>query len=140
MGGSAEFGESPDGFELLEGAAPRRGGRHREEVADVAQNLEHELVAHVGAIEVDHAAPVARGLGAVVGLAIDRLEVGEDAFAGAHEVSPGSRLKYSHPGWRSPPARSRHVFPADKADHRQPQHADSRSRYRARDTILSGSG
>src|SRR5262245_7739010 len=80
----AKFGEPADGLELLQGAAARCRGGHRKEVADVEQDLQHELVAHVGALEVDHPTVVAGRPGAVVGFAVDRLEVGKDAVAGAH--------------------------------------------------------
>src|SRR3954469_22769017 len=84
MGISAKPGEPADGFELLQGAAA--GGRrsHREEVPDVEQDLQHELVAHVGALEIDHPGLVAGRVGPVVGFPVDRFEVGEDAVAGGH--------------------------------------------------------
>src|SRR5213079_2112312 len=59
----------------------RRKGRER--VADVEQHLEEELLALVSGVEIRHAQLVARGLGALVGLAVDGLEIAEDAVAGA---------------------------------------------------------
>src|SRR4051795_11265312 len=67
IGISAKPGEPPDGFELLQGAAARGRRRHREEVPDVEQDLQHQLVTHVGALEIYHPALVAGPVGPVVG-------------------------------------------------------------------------
>src|SRR3954449_5981673 len=92
------LGEATNGVELLEGAAAGGGRRDREEVADVEQDLEHQLVALVSAVELGHAAAIARGLGPVVGLAVDGLEVGEDALTGTHDKAPGVRAAKEEPG------------------------------------------
>ena len=63
------------------------GGRcDREEVADVEQDLQHQLVPHVGAVQVDHAALIGRQFCAFVGFAVDGFEVGQDSVAGAHPL------------------------------------------------------
>src|SRR5581483_6098363 len=59
---------------------PRPG----QEIPDVEQHLHHELVAHVGALEIGHPGPLARRLGALERLAVDGLQVGQDAVAGTH--------------------------------------------------------
>src|SRR5437899_1527072 len=50
---------------------------------DAAYQREQQLLALVGGVEVRHADLVAGGLRAVVGLAVDGLEIAEDAIAGA---------------------------------------------------------
>ena len=60
--------------------------RNRKEVANIEQDLEHQLVAHIGVVEIGHPLLVGAFLGAIEGLAVDAFEVLEDAFAGAHLV------------------------------------------------------
>ena len=56
-------------------------GARRERVADIQQYIDQELLALVRGVEVRHAGLVAGGLGALVGLAVDGLEITEDAVA-----------------------------------------------------------
>ena len=81
--------------QLLHRAAGGTALRLAEQVADVEQDLHHQLVSHVGGVELFHAPDQAFGLGPVVGLAIDGFEIGEDAVTGAH----GARryLAFSRP-------------------------------------------
>ena len=65
---------------MVPGGAARRV---TQEVANVEQNLHHQLVAHVGGVELFHPGQVF-GLGPVVGLTIDGFEIGEDAVTCAH--------------------------------------------------------
>src|SRR5688500_12402228 len=89
---SAQLGETAECLELLERGPARRGGRrHRKEVADVEEDLQHELVAHVGPVELRHARVLAAGPGTIVGLAVDRLQIGQYAVAGAHGGSGRGR-------------------------------------------------
>src|SRR5690348_11471385 len=80
---SANFGEAAEGFQLLERARPGLGsGRSdREEISDVEQNLEHQLIADVGAVEIRHSIRLGLGLGPVERFAVNRLEVAEDLIA-----------------------------------------------------------
>src|SRR5216117_600568 len=88
---SAQLRDAVDGFERGDRVGsrglpgPRLGSRRegREGIADVEQHLEQQLLALVGGVEVRHADLVAGGLRAVVGLAVDGLEIAEDAIAGA---------------------------------------------------------
>src|SRR2546426_3637079 len=83
---SAQSGDATDGLERGERARPLlrlRLARRGERVADVEQHLEQELLALIGGVEVRHARFVPRGVGALVGLAVHGLEVGENAVAGA---------------------------------------------------------
>src|SRR2546425_4486493 len=67
--------------ERVRAGLARRRVRRLQRIADVEQDLEQQLLALVGGVEVGHAPLVGRGLGAVVGFAVDRLEVREDTFA-----------------------------------------------------------
>src|SRR5689334_23832278 len=77
---SGVSGESSDGFELFQRASARCGGRDRKEIPDIEQDLQHQLVAHICAVEVDHPGLIRGLLGAIVGFAVDRFEIGENAF------------------------------------------------------------
>src|SRR5207249_2849860 len=88
---SAQSSETSDGLELFQRAPARGRGGDREQIADIEQDLQHQLVPHVGALEIDHASGVLGCLGAVVRFAVDRLEIGEDAFTRAHAVESGMR-------------------------------------------------
>src|ERR1043166_64754 len=85
-GSRPEPGQPAEGFELLDGTRPLGGsrGRHGEEIPDVEQDLQHQLVAHVGVVEVGHAALLPGRPGALVGLLVDDFEVGDDLVARAH--------------------------------------------------------
>src|SRR6266699_3097479 len=88
---SAQLRDAVDGFERGDRVGssglpgPGLGGcrKGRERVADVEQHFEQQLFALVGGVEVRHADLVAGGLRAVVGLAVDGLEIAEDAVAWA---------------------------------------------------------
>src|ERR1041384_7919248 len=54
------------------------------ELGQPSQRLEHQLVPHVGVVEIGHATFVAHRPGAIVALFVYGFEVGEDAVAGAH--------------------------------------------------------
>src|SRR5213076_94411 len=70
MVSSAAIGSGPEVF-------PEPGS------ADAEEHLEQQLFPLVGGVEIGHAHLVARTLGALVRLAVDGLEVAEDAVAGA---------------------------------------------------------
>src|SRR5438094_1319054 len=86
-----ELGDAADRLERRDGvgratpggASLGLGGRDGERVADVEQHLEQELLALIGGVDVGHPGLVAGGLGALVGLAVNRLEISEDALAGS---------------------------------------------------------
>src|SRR5437764_8868877 len=85
---STELGDAADRLQRRDGVGRAAGGirvglagRDGERVADVEQHLEQQLLALVGGVDVSHAGLVAGGLGALVGLAVNRLEIPEDALA-----------------------------------------------------------
>src|SRR2546429_1921558 len=81
---SAQLGDAADGLERGEGARTLlrfRLGRCSQRVADVEEHLEQELFALIGGVEGRHALLVPRGGGALVGFAIHRLDVRENAVA-----------------------------------------------------------
>ena len=61
-------------------------GSGREGVADVQQHFEQQLLALVGGVEIRHTGLVARGLGAIVGFAVDRFEILQDAVTGSRHA------------------------------------------------------
>src|SRR5919107_5792357 len=63
---STELGKTADRFELFQRSATGGCRRHGKEVSDVEQDLEHQLVSHVSALEVNHAALIGRVLRPVV--------------------------------------------------------------------------
>ena len=95
-GGEAEWRrfsapcQATEAFEGLEGGgAGLAGGRsHGKEVADVEEDLEHELVAHVCVLQFGHADGLAVRGGAVVGIPVDGFEILKDSFASAHGGRP----------------------------------------------------
>src|ERR1700688_3884425 len=62
-------------------------------IADIEEHFQEELLALIGGIQVRHAGLVARRLGPLVGVPIDRVEVVEDAFARA-----GRHGRKTYPG------------------------------------------
>src|SRR5439155_4130418 len=86
---SAELGDAMDGLERgdrvgsrgLAGARLGRCREGREGIADVEQHLKQQLLALVGSVEIRHAHLIAGGLGALVGLAVDGLEITKYAVA-----------------------------------------------------------
>ena len=71
--------------------------------ADIQQDLEHQLVADKGVVEVFLAGLVIAGGRPGVGRAVDLFEVGEDSVAGSHLGSLGP-VKV-HPIYPGPPFR-----------------------------------
>src|SRR5690242_5531731 len=91
IGPSTEFGDAVDRLERRDGIGARAlvcrdGGRARlrgERVTDVEQDFEEQLLPLVDGVEVGHAGVIVGGLGSIVRFAVNGLEVGEDAVAGA---------------------------------------------------------
>ena len=80
---SAELGEAADGFELLQGAAARRRRPARRRRGRGCRAGSPASAGRACRRSRDRSSgPRRRTAGAVVGLAVDRLEVGEDAVAG----------------------------------------------------------
>src|SRR5207247_2611335 len=85
----AELGDAADRLERRDGVGRRGaggvcfglGGRYGERVTDVEQHLEQQLLALIGGVDVGHPRLVAGGFGALIGLAVNRLEISEDPFA-----------------------------------------------------------
>ncbi len=71
---------------LVAAACGAGRGARRERVADIEQYLEQELLALVRGVEVRHAGLVAGGLRTIVGLAVDRFEVLQDAVTGSRHA------------------------------------------------------
>src|SRR5438270_270501 len=88
---SAEFGDAMNGFERGDRLGRRRlvaagRSRGRERVADVQQDFQQELLAMVGGVEIGHAGLVAGGIGALIGVAVDRFEILQDTVAGSRHA------------------------------------------------------
>src|SRR5207244_27502 len=94
-----ELGDAADRLERRDGvgrptpggASLGLGGRDGERVADVEQHLEQELLALIGGVDVGHPGLVAGGLGALVGLAVNRLELSQAAPGCCRPAARGSR-------------------------------------------------
>jgi hypothetical protein len=86
---STKLGESSDRLQLLQRAAATGSRGNREEISDIEQDLQHQLVPHVCALEVNHASLIAGFSSPVEGLAVDRFEIGEDPVTRAHVSSAG---------------------------------------------------
>jgi hypothetical protein len=79
----AEGGESAERLELLK-RGPALGGRrgsHRKEVANIKQNLEHQLIPDVRRVEFVDPVLIAGGAGAFESFAIERFKIAENSFA-----------------------------------------------------------
>src|SRR4029077_12618253 len=70
--------QSTQPFQRIERAGPLGRWGYGEEVADVEQDLQHELVSHVCIVELDHPGREALSAGALVGFAIDRFQILEN--------------------------------------------------------------
>src|SRR5437870_4533133 len=121
---SAQFGDAMNGFErgdrvrrrcLVTATFAAGRGSGREGVADVQQHLEQQLLALVGGVEIRHAGLVAGGLGAIVGVAVDRFEVLQDAVAGSR-----------HAGENTAPAASREDYGVMARLRQRAQHQPAR--------------
>src|SRR5258708_39519797 len=72
-----------------QGPPPRAGGRlllrwPADPVANVEQHFEQQLFALVGGIEIGHPTLVLQRLGAIIGLAVDRVEIVQNLLAWPH--------------------------------------------------------
>ena len=75
---------SASSFSSAEPALRGRGGRHRKEVADVEEDFEHQLIAHVCRVELLDPVLVAGGAGPFVCFAVEGFEVAKDSVTCAH--------------------------------------------------------
>ena len=82
-------GQSPERLQLLDraGALGRSRGRHCEQVADVEHDLQHQLVPHVGVVEIGHPPLVGGLLGPIERLSVDDFEIGENLVAWSHGLA-----------------------------------------------------